>query len=95
MSQKQIDAVVEGLKEFIRTLLLGMLPVFGAVLLFIKSGINIEVGTFNINWMIAVAMLVSGFLGVFQTALMSAADKWLHKTGVETPLDLKALDSLK
>lgn len=89
------EAFISAVQEFLRTIALGMIPVIGGILLFIKSGINVEVGTFNINWMICLAMLVYGFIGVFQTALMSAADKWLHKAGVETPLDLKVLDSLK
>lgn len=86
--------VIEGFKEFVRTMILGLVPVVGAILLFIKSGINVEVGSFNINWMIALAMLVSGFIGVMQTAIMSAFDKWLHKIDVRTPLDLRGMDSL-
>lgn len=86
--------VIEGFKEFIRTMILGFVPVIGAILLFIKSGINVEVGSFNINWMIALAMLISGFIGIVQTAIMSGFDKWLHENDVKTPLDLRGMDSL-
>lgn len=89
------DQLVEALKEFIRTLILGMIPVASGVVLFIKSGIDVEVGTFNINWIIAWAMTVAGFLGVVQTSMMSALDKFLHESKVKTPLDLKPLDALK
>lgn len=89
------NELVEAVKEFLRTFMLGEIPVLSAILLFIKSGINVEVGTFNINWIVALAMLVSGTIGVFQTALMSAGDKWLHEKDVRTVLDLKGLDALK
>ena len=89
------NEIVEAIKEFLRTFMLGEIPVLSAILLFIKSGINVEVGTFNINWIVAAAMLASGTIGVFQTALMSAADKWLHEKDVRTVLDLKGLDVLK
>lgn len=80
--------IAESIKTFIRTLVLGLIPVISAVLLFIKSGIDIEVGAFNINWIIALAILSSGFIGVVQTALMTAVDKWLHEKDVKTPLDM-------
>lgn len=86
--------LIEALKELTRTFILGMVPVLGGILLFIKSGINVEVGGFNINWMVALAMLVAGAIGTLQTALMSALDKWLHENDVKTVLDLKSFDSL-
>lgn len=89
------EPLVEAVKQFLRTIVLGMIPVIGAILLFIKSGINVEVGSFNINWAIALAMLVSGFISVVQTSLMSALDKWLHEKDIKTPLDLRSLDVLK
>lgn len=89
------NQLVEALKEFLRTIILGEIPILGGILLFIKSGIDITVGTFNINWMIALAMFVSGTIGVVQTALMSAADKWLHVNDVKTVLDLEGLNRLK
>lgn len=88
-------AFVEALKQFLRTLVLGFIPILGGVLLFIKSGIDTDLGTFNIKWLIVLAMLASGMIGVIQTALMSGFDKWLHEKDVKTPLDLKSMDSLK
>lgn len=88
-------SVVEGIKEFIRTILLGEIPVLIAVLAIVKAGINIDIGLFLIQWNVALAAFVAGTIGVIQTSGMSALDKWLHLEDVKTPLDLKSLDSLK
>lgn len=92
---KLSEPLLEAIKEFIRTFILGVIPIVGAVLLFIKAGIDTDNGTFNINWVGALAVLVAGVIGVVQTALMSAFDKWVHKNDIKTPLDLESLDSLK
>lgn len=88
-------AVVEALKEFIRTLVLGMIPVLVGALAIVKLGIDVEVGGFSIRWILVLAVLASGFVSVVQTALMSAGDKWLHSNDIKTILDLKSMDSLK
>lgn len=85
---------VEALKEFVRTFVLGLIPGVVAAIAVINNGINTDTGEFNIMWTVVVAVLVSNILTVFQTALLKAADKWLHKHGVETALDMKALDRL-
>lgn len=87
--------LVSALQEFLRTFLLGLFIPLGATLLVVKNGINIEVGGFDINWLLALSIFVSGVISSLQVAVMSAADKYLHKKGVETPLDFKSLDSLK
>ncbi len=86
---------VSALQEFFRTFVLGMVVPVGAFLLVIKSGINIEVGGFVINWLLAWSVLASGAISALHTSLLSAVDKYLHKSGVETPLDFKGLDNLK
>lgn len=86
--------VVEGIKELTRTFILGMIPVLVGVLAIIKAGINVELGTFIIQWNVALAVLVAGVIGVIQTAIMSGIDKWLHENDVKTPLDLRGLDRL-
>lgn len=87
--------VLEGLKEFIRTFALGEIPVLIGVLAIVKSGIDIQVGGFRINGILALAVFANGTITVVQTSLMSAADKWLHKSDVKTVLDLEGMDSLK
>lgn len=92
---KLSSATVEGIKEFFRTLILGMIIPIGSTIGIIKAGVNVDLGTFGIQWNLALAILVSGFLGSLQVALPKALDKWLHKNSVSTPLDLTRLDSLK
>jgi hypothetical protein len=95
MYMKLPEAVVEGIKEFIRTFILGMLIPIGAALGVIQAGINVELGTFLIQWNLALAVLASGAVGSLNTAIASAFDKWLHEKEIKTPLDLKSLDVLK
>lgn len=92
---KLSSPVLEGLKEFIRTVVLGEIPVLIGVLSIVKSGIDIEVGGFKVNGLLALAVFVSGTISVIQTALMSGLDKWLHKSDVKTVLDLTSMDTLK
>lgn len=83
---------LESLKEGLRTFLLGEIPVIIGVLAIIKSGINVELGTFIISWNVALASFIVGTIGVFQTALASAVDKWLHIKDIKTMFDLRGLD---
>lgn len=94
MKQIEKEALLEGVKELIRTVILGMVIPVGAVLIVIKAGINVDLGTFLIPWNIAGAILASGFIGSLQTAIPSAVDKWLHKSDVKSPLDLRGLDTI-
>lgn len=87
--------VVEALKETLRTFILGMIPVTIGVLAVIKSGIDVVVGGFSIKWILVFSIFVSGAIGAAQTAIMSGADKWIHEKKIETPLDLKSMDSLR
>lgn len=87
-------SAVEATKEFIRTMVLGEIPVIVAALGVIQVGIKTD-GTFDIKWMIVLAILAGESIGVLKTSLMSAADKWLHENDVKTPLDLKGMDTLK
>lgn len=87
-------AVLEGVKEFIRTFILGMVVPIGATLVIINNGINVVVGGFNINWLLAASILASGAVSALNTSFMSAIDKWAHKMEFKTPLDLTAMDKL-
>lgn len=87
--------IISALQEFLRTFVFGMVVPVGAFLLVIKSGINVEVGGFNINWLLGASVLASGAISALNTAIVSAVDKFIHKNGISTPLDFKALDDLK
>lgn len=86
---------VEALKEFLRTVVLGLVPALVASLGIIWNGIDTDAGTFDIAWNLVAAVFAANAIVVFQTSLMSALDKFLHKNKIETPLDFKSLDALK
>lgn len=86
---------ISALQEFLRTFIQGMVVPFGAAVTIIAKGINTDVGGFNVNWLLVSSILAVGALYALQTGIVSAIDKWLHKKGVETPLDFKSLDGLK
>ena len=88
-------ALVSALQEFLRTFVFAFLPPVITSLGVIISGIDIVVGGFSIRWILIASILVSGVVSAFQTALISAGDKWLFKKGIETPMDFKSFDSLK
>ena len=92
---KLSEEAVGAIQEFLRTLVIGELFTLMAVLTIMASGINKELGTFVIEWNIALAVFVGDTLVNLKVALGSAIDKFLHKSGVETPLDMKALDFKK
>ena len=85
---------VEAIKEFLRTLILGLLPSLAAALGVIAIGIDTQAGTFHIKWAVVLAVLAVDAIAVIKTSLMSAADRWLHENKVEYPLDLRSLDKL-
>ena len=86
---------VSALQELIRTWIQGMVVPVGASLIIIARGIDTEVGGFNINWLLAVSVLASGAIYSLNTAIVSAVDKYFHKKGVETVLDIKVMYQLK
>lgn len=85
---------LEALKEFVRTLILGLIPAVVAAIKIIQMGIDTETGSFAIQWGVAAAVLVSGALTVLQTAALKGVDKWLHQHGITTPLNLRSMDVL-
>lgn len=87
--------LVESFKEGLRTFIGGELWTIVAVLGVIIAGINKELGTFLIQWNVALAILVADTAINLRTAISSAADKWLHEKDVRTVLDLRGLDTLK
>lgn len=86
--------LVEALKEFIRTFVGGEILTLGEVIGVISMGINKELGTFGIQWNVAMAWLAVGTLANLKVGLTSAIDKWLHESDIKTPMDLKSLDTL-
>ena len=68
--------------------ILGLVSVIGIIL----AGINKELGTFAIEWNVALATFTVEVLVTVKLALASGVDKWFHKKGVETPLNFKVLD---
>jgi len=86
---------VSALQEFLRTIAMGEIIILSEVLGIIYLGINQELGTFVINWNVALAVFVGQNVFNLKMALLSASDKWFHKKGMSTFLDMKSLDSLK
>lgn len=86
---------VEAIKELLRTWALAIIAALVVAIGMVVQGISTSTGEFAINWPVVVAIVATGALTGLQTAIASAVDKFLHKSGVETPLDLESLDSLK
>ncbi len=61
----------------------------------VAAGINKELGLFLIQWNVAGAIFVAETIINIKLALASAADKYIHKSGVTTALDFNSLDKLK
>lgn len=80
------------LQEFLRTLSMGIILGLVSVIGIVLAGINKELGTFAIEWNVALATFVVEVLVTAKLALASGVDKWFHKKGVETPLNFKGLD---
>jgi type IV secretory pathway VirB2 component (pilin) len=91
LSPEMLSAV----QEFLRTLVLGEIFTFLAVITIIAAGINRELGTFVIEWNVALAVFVADTLVNLKTSIASAVDKYMHKSGVKTVLDFKGLDTFK
>lgn len=87
--------VISAFQQFLRIFILGEIAVFLTVLGVIAGGINTELGTFMIEWNVAGAVAVVETIAAFKIATASAIDKFIHKSGVSTPLDFKGLDGLK
>lgn len=66
------QASLEALKEFFRTGILGSLV---TAILTATQGINVEAGSFEINWNILVAAFAFSVL----TALARAIDRFIHE----------------
>ena len=85
---KKIDwnARISGIAEGLRTVIISVLA-----WLLTEGVIDALVTWFGGMLDVTQKMLIIGFLTSFGKGL----DKWLNKKGIETPLDLKALDTLK
>lgn len=86
---------VSAVQEFLRTIAAGEILTLVTVLGIITAGINKELGTFMIEWNVAGAVFVAETIVVVKTALVKSVDKYIHKNGISTVLDIRALDSLK
>lgn len=87
--------LVSAIQEFLRTLIIGEIFVLMEILGIIYLGINQELGTFIIQWNVALAVFVAQTVLLVKVSLGSALDEYLHKQGIQTPLDLQSLDALK
>lgn len=65
-----VKPFIEGLKEFARIILLGIIPI-------ILTSINISTGEIRINW----AIVLATSLTILLTALQKGLDKDIHLTG--------------
>lgn len=70
MTAKQ--ALMESLKEFVRN---GLLSGIMAFLTVVVQGLNTTTGEVNINYALAIVLLLSTVLG----ALVTAIDRFIHK----------------
>lgn len=87
--------LIESIKEAIRTFSIGEILTVIGVLGIIASGINKELGTFIIQWNVALAFFAFETIVNVKTALGRALDKYIHESGTKTLFDLKGLDTLK
>lgn len=86
---------VSAIQQFVRVVALGGVATLITVLGIISAGIDTELGTFIIRWNVVSAVAAVEMIAVVKVALASAVDKFLHESGIETPFDIKILDSLK
>lgn len=81
------SAFIESFKELIRMIVISM------VSFFLTEGVV----QFVLQWIVgdkldvAQVLFITGLL----TVILKSIDKFLHKNGTNTPLDLKVMDSLK
>jgi hypothetical protein len=91
MQKEAISALQEGLRTFIIAEILTLVVVLGIVV----AGINKELGTFLIEWNVALAVLVADTIINLRTAIARGVEKYIYKSGIDSPLNLKALEKLK
>lgn len=87
--------IVSALQEGLRTFLIAEILTIVVVLGIIVAGINKELGTFVIEWNVALAVLVADTIINLRTGIARGIEKYLYKSGIDSPLNLKALDNLK
>lgn len=90
MQKEAISALQEGLRTFIIAEILTIVVVLGIIV----SGINKELGTFIIEWNVALAVLVADSIVNLRTAIARGIEKYIYKSGVDSPLNLKTLERL-
>lgn len=78
---------VEGLKELVRTALMG------GVSYLLTGGVLQSIVTYFFSSRLSPEMIV--ILTGLLTSILSGLDKWNHKEGNKSPLDLKSMDVLK
>jgi len=87
--------VISALQEGLRTFLISEIVTIVVVLGIIAAGINRELGTFLIEWNIALAVLVADSIINLRTGIARGVEKFLYKSGIDSPLNLTSLDNLK
>ena len=85
---KKIDkkAILEGLKELIRTAVLGLIS-------YLLTGQALQALLTSLFGAKLDPMQIAAVTGVL-TSVLKGLDKWLHEKDVESPLDLKGMDKL-
>lgn len=91
MKPEIVSALQEGLRTFLIAEILTVVVVLGIIV----AGINKELGTFVIEWNVALAVLVADSIINLRTGIARGIEKYLYKSGIDSPLNLKALDGLK
>lgn len=77
----------EAFKEFLRTMIFGLVTIIIAALSLMLPGINQATGEININWAVIYAVSLVQFLTILGTALGSALDKFKHLEGRQKVID--------
>lgn len=89
------DELVSALQTFLRSVVIGLLMTTIVILGVAMSGINKDTGEISINWAVIKAIFFVEMIVVVRNAIPAAIDRYLHKSGIETPLNMKGLDQLR
>lgn len=89
---KSNPEIVSAMQEALRTFVIGEIMALIPVLGIIATGIDIEVGGFNIRWLLAASLMAHSTITNVQTAIGRGIEKYLYKTSGENPLSFKSLE---
>lgn len=89
------DELVSALQTFLRSIVIGLLMTTITILGIAMSGVDKDTGAISINWAVIRAVFFVEMAVVVRNAIPSAIDRYLHKSGIKTPLDMEGLDQLR